>query len=117
MHKMANNLVAIVLRELISTEHLRPWHGIVLLIPCLVWVLLVGRRPGHYPPGPPTVPLLGNLLQVFDINVDLTCQNAELSWLPDPTPRSSQAVPGLVAEIRTGLQFDAWTATHGCSVQ
>lgn len=34
--------------------------GLVFLY-CLVVILRIGRRPKDLPPGPPTVPILGNL--------------------------------------------------------
>ncbi|KAI1608242.1 cytochrome P450 [Exophiala viscosa] len=46
-------------------DDFRPWLVIVLLlIPCLVQLSRVGRRRAHSPPGPPTIPVLGNLLQM-----------------------------------------------------
>jgi hypothetical protein len=35
--------------------------GSVLVLYCIIALLLVGRRPKDIPPGPPTVPILGNL--------------------------------------------------------
>jgi hypothetical protein len=33
----------------------------------IVKLLRVGRRPKNYPPGPPTVPILGNITQVLSL--------------------------------------------------
>ena len=39
---------------------------VTLLLSCL---LRIGMRPAGYPPGPPTIPILGNIHQVRDFNI------------------------------------------------
>ena len=50
--------------------------GVVIPILILLHFSSVGRRPAGYPPGPPTLPLIGNIHQVrcamFVVKIELT---------------------------------------------
>lgn len=37
---------------------------LIVLAPVLHWLSKMGQRPPDYPPGPPTIPIFGNLLQM-----------------------------------------------------
>lgn len=69
--------------------------GITLVLYGLWRLLRLGQRPPDYPPGPPTVPIFGNLLQVsqlvlkliFDkllIHPRLTANNYEINTCNGP---------------------------------
>ena len=78
MSKSAATLVPIEFtKALIPKDGFHFWHLAVLpLLFIVIWVLRLGSRPAHCPPGPPTFPILGNLLQVIN-NCPTACAAQE----------------------------------------
>ncbi|KAH7131836.1 cytochrome P450 [Dendryphion nanum] len=51
--------------DLTSIKKIQPWYLIVLaLLLLLIRTMRIGKRPAHFPPGPKTSPLVGNMLQI-----------------------------------------------------
>jgi len=51
--------------DLVTMKTFSPWYlALLAALLLLIRMLRIGRRPQRYPPGPPTIPVLGNLHQV-----------------------------------------------------
>lgn len=72
--------------------------GLAVLLFVLIFVLRVGSRPKDYPPGPPTLPLLGNLHLVSLLNLSRVLNNVD--WAPDAVQGQSSSISKMGRRIR-----------------
>lgn len=67
----------------------------------LVQVLRLGRRPANYPPGPPTIPVFGNIHLVSQSSIPLTHhQLSDATYMQMPTHDAHK-------------QFQKWAEEYG----
>ena len=72
--------------------------GLAVLLFVLIFVLRVGSRPKDYPPGPPTLPLLGNLHLVSILNLSRRLRMLTGRQMPSKDSH---------------LQFQKWAEEYG----
>lgn len=71
----------------------------------IVRIVRIGRRPSGLPPGPPTVPVLGNIHQVCKLR-DAYTHTVNDDCFPAPNIRATQAVPQMGTRVRPYLQLN-----------
>lgn len=98
---------------------------LLVLLLYQVWRLLqVGRRPKDFPPGPPTIPILGNIHQVRSLeNICIRAMRIMLKYerdiddSSDSERRCAFAISKMGAGIWTGVQLDARKQDNDCLVK
>ena len=64
---------------------------LIAAVPIVSWLLQCNQRPKTFPPGPPTIPILGNLHQMPTKNIYVKFAVSKRKSIPDTMLKNSEA--------------------------